>query len=90
MCQITEYNSENTIIHSIAVFNSSIHHIQVRFKPQATINGITHLLNFLTRPSSRFLLSIFSPLTLAATIQKIKSTISIMLITNNPSWLIQK
>ena len=84
------YNSLNTIIQIITITSSGIQGIQVHFNQATTMNGKSRLVSFLTSQRCRFLLSIASPLLLAATIQNIKSKQSITVRIINHSPLIEK
>lgn len=90
MCQMIEYNSENTIIHTIAVVNHSIHGIPVRFNHQATMNGSNQRVIFLMSHCWHFLLSIFSHLDFAESNPNTISRTSIIVIMISHSQLIQK
>lgn len=90
MCQIIEYNSLKTIIHTIAVINHSIHGISVRFNHHATMKGNNRLVIFLISHSWSFLLSIFSHLDFAERSPKSKSSNNMIVIIVNHSPLIQK
>lgn len=80
MCQIIEYNSEKTIIQTIAMFNLSIQGIQVRFSHQATMNGKIRRVIFLINQSCNFFDSIFSHLAFDERSQNTKSVKSITVI----------
>lgn len=90
MCQMIEYNSENTIIHTIAVVNHSIHGIPVRFNHQATMKGSNQRVIFLISQFCNFFDSILSHLAFADRSQNNKSRINITVIMMSHSQLIQK
>lgn len=90
ICPMMLYNSEKTIIPTIVFTRNSIPPIPVRFSHATTMKGRSHLENFFTRPRSRFLLSIFSPLALADIIPNTKSRINITVMMMIPSPLMEK